>query len=103
MSRTVRFYLAAEHEMGEAFVWYERERPGLGGDFVRATRLRVADAVAGPGIARSVAVDGEPLLRVFVPRFPYTVFLAQTGEEILVVVVSHDRFQPGYWTHRAKL
>jgi toxin ParE1/3/4 len=102
MSRTVRFHVAAEREMEEAFVWYERERPGLGGDFVRATRRRVADALSGPRIARRISVEGEPVLRVFVPRFPYVVFLAEIGEEILVVAVLHERREPGYWTHRTK-
>lgn len=34
--RRVRIHVAAAEEAAEAAAWYERERPGLGMDFLRA-------------------------------------------------------------------
>jgi hypothetical protein len=33
-------------------------------------------------------------------RFPYRVVSLETGSDVLVVAVAHDRRRPGYWTRR---
>lgn len=55
-----------------------------------------------PGITRPVTVDGEEALRVFVPRFPYIVFMVDVGGDLFVVAVAHERQEPGYWVGRTK-
>ena len=47
-------------------------------------------------------IDGETALRVFVPRFPYVIFLVEVGDDTFVVAVAHERRARGYWLGRVK-
>jgi hypothetical protein len=84
-------------EIAGALRFYEKERPGLGGDFttqLEETFLRIrANPDAGILITPQVR-------RRFLKRFPYAVLYALPPEEIRVVAVAHLSRRSNYWIGR---
>jgi toxin ParE1/3/4 len=93
-----QFIGRAREEMVRAAERYERERVGLGADFLDEVQ-HVIDA------ARVHPSSGTPLVRgtrrLLVRRFPYSVVFREEAESILVVAVAHHRRRSGYWSRRA--
>jgi toxin ParE1/3/4 len=94
---TVEFLEEAEHELFDAALWYESKQPGLGGRF----RMEVE------AVSRSLALN--PLLqrerdggyrRINCPVFPYYLPYFIRHDKIIVLAVSHEHRQPGYWSQR---
>lgn len=100
--RSVRIHAAAAEEAAEAAAWYERERPGLGADFMRAVDAaldlleeEIVPLVAAPGVAGSRGVK-----RLLLRRFPYAVIVKASATEAHVVAFAHTSRRPGYWRGR---
>lgn len=92
----------AEDELIEAEKWYERQRPGLGGEFRTAIdegmeRLLQAPLAASP-IVNVPAFIGTR--RILVKRFPYLIVFIEHGEDLWVVTFAHHHRRPGYWRER---
>ena len=77
---------AAKVDLEEARDWYERQRAGLGDEFL----LAVADAF--------IRLEESPLRfpiyyqdfrRVLTDRFPYKVFFRVEGQQVIVVRILH--------------
>src|SRR5690606_1918089 len=89
---------AAEQDIEEAATFYEREgSPLLAARFV-AEFKRLATLLAEHpeiGSPRSHGRRGFPL-----NVFPYTVVYRAGGDEIMILVVKHDRRRPGYGGQR---
>jgi toxin ParE1/3/4 len=87
----------AEEDIAEAKAWYNRQRQGLGDDFVlcveealeRIRRLPTAGTEVLPGVRR-----------VVVRRFPYGVFFCIDSNHIGVIAVYHSRRDPKGWQTR---
>jgi toxin ParE1/3/4 len=92
-----RFLPQAREELAAAVSFYEAESPGLGQDLAREARrlcFRILESpLAGveirPGIRRR-------LLR----RFPYAILYGMDGDDVLIVVLAHQRRRPDYWLGR---
>lgn len=92
----------ASAELGEAAVWYEQRRDGLGIEFLEAidnalefiARFPQAGAVV-PGVPLEL-----PVRRVPVRRFPFHVIYLEMSDAIRVLAFAHDRRSPGYWHSR---
>ena len=101
---TPRFRPEAEAsaELEDAAVWYNRQRPGLGLEFVEAIDAALAQIAAWPSIGRPV--PGLPLdvpaRRLPVHRFPYHIAYLEWHGVIRVLAFAHDRREPGYWFSR---
>ena len=88
MSRMIRLLPEAEQEVYEAFRWYERQRPGLGFDFLLALDAVLERLRRLPEGHEIVALrTRKALLR----RFPYLVLYALEENRILVTAVFHGR------------
>ena len=88
---------AAAADIDEAFLWYEGQRPGLGGEFLAAAQ-RLIDAVAQyplryPVVRRSTR-------RALLRRFPYALSFRVYGEVVVVVACMHGRRDPRRWQVR---
>lgn len=97
--KAVLFRAAAEADVAEAYVWYERQRPGLGGEFrgeLRATLQRIAEA---PEAFQVVHRDTR---RTPMRKFPYSVFYRIYPVSIIVVACMHGRRSPTRWRSRAE-
>jgi plasmid stabilization system protein ParE len=77
---------AAEADLRDASNWYDRQREGLGNEFL----LAVADAM----VAREQGPDRRSLYyrdfrRVLTQRFPYKVFYRIEGHNVIVYRILH--------------
>lgn len=94
----VALHPAAQQDLEEAAAFYEREgTPMLAARFVAEFKRLAGLLVEHPEI-------GSPRTgnrRGFTMRvFPYTVVYRVKSDEILVLVVKHDRKRPGYGAQR---
>jgi toxin ParE1/3/4 len=91
------FHPEVEGEVDEAYGWYERQRKGLGEDFlvaVEETLLQVRTLpLAHPTIYRNVR-------RAAPKRFPYGVFYRVHSDRIEIVSVLHSRQDAQRWKSR---
>ena len=102
--RRVRIHIAAAEEAAEAAAWYERERPGLGMDFLRAVdaaldllEAEVVPVVTVPGLAGKRGIK-----RLFLRRFPFAVVVRESSAEVVVIAFAHTARRPGYWRDRLR-
>lgn len=98
MTRAIRSLRAASEEFAAAIIWYEEQRPGLGGEFfdavVHATSLiQEQPEIGTPSRDRRTR-------RVLVQRFPYQVVYRLVVDEIVIVAIAHSKRRPGYWRKR---
>ena len=87
----------ARADYDEAFDWYERQRPGLGVEFVRSVRAAFDRVRQWPDRYATVHKD---VRRVRVKRFPYSVLYTIEPNELVVVAVFHGRRDPKVWQSR---
>ena len=97
MSLPLVFRAAAQAELDDAAVWYERQKPGLGDDFVREVR-RVLDTIAAQPDRYALA-SGD-VHEAPVSRFPYCVYYRVKPTRIVVIAVFHTARDPSVWQSR---
>lgn len=95
----VTLHPAAEQDLHEAALFYEREgSPALAGRFV-AEFKRLAQLLTEHPEIGSLRLQGRRGFAMSI--FPYTVIYRASSAEIRVLVVKHDRKRPGYGGARA--
>ena len=102
MTRRFRTEPEAAAELGDAAVWYESQRTGLGLELIAAvdaTIERIGRWSQAPphvhGIPRELSVHKAP-----VGSFPCGVAYLETPDSIRILAFAHDRREPGYWHTR---
>jgi plasmid stabilization system protein ParE len=88
---------AAAADIDDAFVWYERQRPGLGEEFLEAVRAALGDIAAYPVLNPVIYRNTR---RVLLRRFPYAVFYRVYDKTVVVVACMHGHRNPRRWQHR---
>jgi plasmid stabilization system protein ParE len=86
-------------EYATARRWYEKQRPGLGGDFEAEIERSLLRASASPGRFREVMPG---VRRVRVHRFPFSIYFRVRGNLLVVLAVFHTRRNPASWRARTK-
>ena len=99
MRRPVAFLAEAEMEVIEAFQWYERQRRGLGLEFLLALEAALERLRRTPEGHELVALRTR---KVLVRRFPYLVLYAVESNSIVVTAVFHGRRNPRRWSDRVR-
>ena len=104
MTRTFRPESEASAELEDAALWYERQRPGLGLEFVQAVDLALDQIAEWPQIGRRVVgVPNEvPARKVPVKRFPYHVVYLDWEGALRILAFAHDSREPDYWLSRIR-
>lgn len=104
MTVEIRFVDEAVAELGDAALWYEDRREGLGLAFLAALDRVVESIERWPRAAPLVEDVSEELevRRVPVPRFPYYVAYLISNEVIVVFAVAQERRLPRFWSDRAR-
>jgi len=89
----------AEQDIDEAYVWYERQRAGLGEDFLASLDVCIQGIRRSP---RMHAFIFEHFRRGLVRRFPYAVFYdyAEAENTVTVYCVIHTSRDPDKWRTR---
>lgn len=92
----------AKAEVRSAANWYEKEREGLGGDFVVDLNLALDAIERAPEIYPEIetARTKRNVRRYLLHRFPYMLIYELRQGEIIVVAVSHASRRPNYWLRR---
>ncbi|OFW14553.1 MAG: hypothetical protein A3H27_11010 [Acidobacteria bacterium RIFCSPLOWO2_02_FULL_59_13] len=88
---------AAAADIEAAFLWYERQRIGLGEEFLASVRSALDDITTHP---TRYPVVHRNTRRVLLHRFPYQIFYRIYDEAIVVVACMHGRRNPIRWRSR---
>ena len=88
---------AAKRDIAAAARWYNRERPGLGDEFVTAVADKIAEIRRTP--ERFPVWQGE-IRRAVMDRFPYAVSFAARPHEVVILACTHHRRHPRRWQRR---
>jgi plasmid stabilization system protein ParE len=91
------YHPEAETEIIEAAEYYDRQVPGLGGQFLDEIEVAVAAIFDAP--ERWRRVDNE-IRRYLAGRFPFGIYYRVEGEVIRILAVKHHRRHPDYWRKR---
>lgn len=84
----------AEDDIQEIRRWYERQRPGLGGEFLSCVEAFLAQIQRMPEL---FPVVDEGSRRGRIRRFPYAVYYEVESDQITIQSVWHLRRAPGSW------
>lgn len=90
---------AAEADIDTVCKWYERQRPGLGDDFLLCVEELVETIGRSPK-AFPLAGDNSDVRVSMTKRFPYSVFFVLERESVYVLGVFHGRRDPETWKER---
>jgi plasmid stabilization system protein ParE len=88
---------AAAEDIRRAYIWYERERAGLGEELLVEVRAAIGAVRAAP---ESHPVLHRETRRALVRRFPYGLFYRVVNEVIVFVACTHTRREPERWKRR---
>ena len=84
----------ASEDAVEAAVWYEKQRKGLGREFVESIDEGVASILDNPykfGILR------ENFRRIVINRFPFGIFYLIENNTVVILAVWHFKRKPFGW------
>jgi plasmid stabilization system protein ParE len=95
--RPILFRVAAARDVEDAFLWYERQRAGLGEEFLAAVEDAVRLIESNPEAFPVVHRDAR---RALLRRFPYGLFYRVTSEDIIIVGCFHVKRNPTAWRSR---
>jgi toxin ParE1/3/4 len=87
----------AEHDLAEAYAWYEGRRIGLGEEFLSCVEACIEALRRRPEMH---AVVHENYRRGLVRRFPYAVFYEYVEGTVTVYGVFHTSGNPNKWRQR---
>jgi plasmid stabilization system protein ParE len=91
VSVRVIFRPAAEQDVDIVFAWYERQRIGLGDQFLRSLSVTVEFIRANPMM---YPVVSGSFRRAALKRFPYLLFYTVEPSRVVVIGCLHARRDP---------
>jgi toxin ParE1/3/4 len=94
MSYQLKIRKRAEKNIAEAYVWYEKQRLGLGDDFLLCTDAAIMTIISNPFLFQ---IRHKNIHCALIPRFPYGLFYFVDNEKIIVAAVFHLSRDPKLW------
>jgi len=88
---------AAAADLEEARLWYDKQRTGLGDEFLAEAEAAIARILATP---LAYAVVYKDRRRGLLRRFPYSVVYRIIDDVIVVLAVVHAKRSPRVWRQR---
>ena len=88
---------AAAADLEQAWLWYEKQRAGLGDEFLEEAEAAIRRVLATP-LAYAVAYKDRR--RALLRRFPYSVVYRILEDQIVVLAVVHAKQRPRVWRRR---
>jgi hypothetical protein len=83
----------------EAYAWYEKQRPGLGSEFIDCVDDEFEEISNAPELH---AVVFRNVRQALIKRFPYVVCYIIELTEIPVISVFHCKRDPRVWKARVR-
>ncbi len=101
--RIVRILEEASDEAAASAAWYEKERTGLGAEFLEALEAGLDLIEEGslpllPMPGKASTLRGAK--RLILKRFPYDIVALEMGSEVFIIAIAHHSRKPGYWQDR---
>lgn len=94
MPSPIRYHPLFEADVLGAAAWYDGRNADLGSAFIAHVAQAVEHLIADPARRGT----GDFGVRYWPVRgFPYVIFYAVTGEELLILGVMHTAREPGKW------
>lgn len=93
----ILFRPQASDEFAAAGDWYERERRGLGEEFLEAVDAQLARIAANPLLYPAAHRD---IRKAALKRFPYCIYFRLRGNKVVVLAVFHTTRNPATWKRR---
>jgi plasmid stabilization system protein ParE len=87
----------AAADLNEAYSWYERQREGLGADFLLCVEETLQKVRRNPEVYPRVRNSAR---RASIRRFPYGLFYVVEEEVVVVIGVFHAHRDPRCWSDR---
>lgn len=87
----------AEDDMKKAYEWYEEKRAGLGMEFIYEVESRFGIIEKNPRVYAKVFKN---IRRVLCDPFPYSIYFFESGPDIIVTGILHQRRNPVVWQAR---
>ena len=87
----------AEADLDEAYLWYEKQRRGLGRELIECVEAVFERICETPQLH---AVVYRNVRQTLVQRFPYVVCYVFEGDRVDVVAVFHGHRDPTAWKSR---
>lgn len=87
----------AQHDLVEAYNWYEDRRAGLGEEFLSCIEARIEAICRTPELYPKVYEDFR---RALVRRFPYEIFYEYSAGRVIVYSIFHASRNPDKWRSR---
>lgn len=103
MTHRVEFHPLASLEVSDAVRWYDRQRVGLGDQYLAAVSAAISRSARWPNVGTPVefADSGAVAIRkVATVGFPYALGYEVADNTLTVLAVFHPHRQPNYWTQR---
>ena len=97
MNFSLRLRLEVVTDLEDGARWYDERSMGLGGEFLRETRLALDRIVQHP---EQAAPDGTGIRSVRLHRFPYVVHYRIEGAMVVVFAIMFGGRDPSAWKDR---
>jgi toxin ParE1/3/4 len=97
MMRAYRIRPEAQADLNDAYWWYERQREGLGADFLLCFEESLQNVRRNAEVYPRVR---KTIRRATIRRFPYGLFYVLEDEAVIVVGVFHASRNPQCWQSR---
>lgn len=81
----------AEHDLNEAYRWYEQQFKGLGREFIICIDATLSVIQRTPKIFPMIHKD---IRRALIRRFPYGIFYLLEQDKVIVLAFLHSRRNP---------
>jgi hypothetical protein len=99
MTYRLTFLPQVEHDVQEAFDWYEWQMPGLGEEFLLSTDATIHAITRKPLLN---AVEYKGVRKAKTKRFPFGVFYVLEKDTITVIAITHLARHPKTWKSRTR-
>ncbi|MDX2038312.1 MAG: type II toxin-antitoxin system RelE/ParE family toxin [Isosphaeraceae bacterium] len=98
MSLPLVFQAGVRGEIDDAYQWYERQREGLGEEFLLEVEAALARIARDPELH---AIVHREVRRGRLSRFPYSAYYRIESEPITVLAIRHAKRDPSSWRSEA--
>ena len=97
MSLGIAFYAGVRDEIDEVYLWYERQKEGLGESFLTALQVVFDQISQNP---KAFAPIHRTIRHLRLKRFPFAVYYQVKLAQIEVIAVHHSSRDPKTWKSR---
>lgn len=87
----------AESEISDAALWYEKQRKGLGSEFLQSIDAALESIQRAPNLYTNIYKN---VRRALIKRFPYSIFYILENGKIVIIAAFHEKRNPNIWKAR---